>query len=124
MEKLPLFFTPVEEAEAVYLCLLLQVELVQEELGTHKSEEPVSKSIRKDWAGVPMEIVPAHSSSSSSSVRGSEAVARFCKPSGTDLNSFSSKSLGRAPVLRSKLRRFLWYLLKNVNFVSCLSSHC
>lgn len=77
MEKVPLFLEPVEEEEAVYLCLLLQVELVHDELGTQRSEEPVSKSIRKDCAGVPIEIVPAHSSSSSSSVSDSDVVARF-----------------------------------------------
>ena len=111
MENEPLFLEPVEDLEAVYLCLLLQVELVQDELGTQRSEEPVSKSMRNDWAGVPMEIVPAHSSSSSSSVKGSETVARFFRFAGTALNSLISKSLGRLPVLLLRLRKFLWYLL-------------
>ena len=48
MEKVPLFLEEVEELVAVYLSLLLQVELVQAELGTQRSEEPVSKSMRKD----------------------------------------------------------------------------
>ena len=49
----------------------MQTELVQDELGIQRSEEPVSKSMRNFCAGVPMEIVPAHSSSESSSVRDS-----------------------------------------------------
>ena len=100
MENEPLFLTLVEDLEAVYLCLLLQAASVQDELGTQRSAEPVSKSMRNDWAaaGVPMEIVPAHSSSSFSSVKGSEAVARFSRFSGTVLNSLISKSLGRLPV--------------------------
>ncbi len=50
----------------------VQTELVQEELGTQRSEEPVSKSMRNFWAGEPMEIEPAHSVSLSSSVRDSD----------------------------------------------------
>ena len=72
MENVPLFLEDVEEELALYLLLDLQVELVQEELGTQRSEEPVSKSMRNFCPGVPMEIVPAHSSSSSSSVRDSD----------------------------------------------------
>jgi hypothetical protein len=107
IEKVPLFFELVEEGE--YLCLLEQVELVHEELGIHKSEEPVSKSMRNDWE--PTEIVPAHSSSLSSSVRGSDAVARFWREAGTVLNSLISKSLGKLPALACRARKFFWYLL-------------
>ena len=53
MENVPLFFVPVDGLDAVYLLLLLQVELVQDELGTHKSDEPVSKSRFTVTAGVP-----------------------------------------------------------------------
>ena len=77
--------------------MLLQVELVQDELGTQRSEEPVSKSMRNDWAGVPTEIVPAHNKSFSS-VKGSENVARFSRFSGIALNSMISKFSGRLPV--------------------------
>jgi hypothetical protein len=87
MEKVPLFLTEVEEELALYLFLDEQVELVQVDEGNHRSDEPaveiidvsgrscskrrdlLSKSIKKaDWAGVPTEILPAHSSSLSSSV--------------------------------------------------------
>jgi hypothetical protein len=78
----------VDDLDAVYLLLLLHVELEHDEEGTQRSDEPagkdckyvlyeiqrtsvLSKSTRNFCAGVPMEIVPAHSSSSSSSVRAS-----------------------------------------------------
>ena len=113
MENVPLFFVPVDDLDAVYLLLLLQVELVQDELGTHKSDEPVSKSMRNDWAGVPMEIVPAHSSSSSSSVKDSVPVARLAIEEGTSRNSLIAQPSGRLPVLATRLRRFFWYLLQS-----------
>ena len=77
ISNVPLFFEAVDDDEAAKRFLLLQVELVQDELGTHKSEEPVSKSMRKVCAGVPMLMLPAHSVSSSSSVRETEPVARL-----------------------------------------------
>lgn len=64
--KVPLFFELVDEAEEEYLCFDAQAELVQLELGIQRSDEPVSKSIKNFWAGVPIEIVPAHSLLSSS----------------------------------------------------------
>ena len=128
IENEPLFLVPVEELEAVYLFLLLHVELVQPELGTHRSEEPVSKSMRNDWAGVPIEIVPAHSRSSSSSVRASEPVALFFRAAGTVLNALILAPSGRLPVFFRTLRRLFWYLLEDrwgqyrlIWTVNCLS---
>lgn len=46
MEKEPLFFVPVDEEDAVYFFFEEQVELLQEDEGIHRSEEPVSKSIK------------------------------------------------------------------------------
>ena len=111
MENVPLFFEPVDDLDAVYLLLDEQVELVQDELGTQSSDEPVSKSMSKVLPGVPMEMLPAHSSSSSSSVSGSEPVARFCTLSGTVRKSLISQPSGRLPVFFCRLRRLLWYLL-------------
>lgn len=44
MENEPLFLDLVVDLESVYLCLFLQVLLVQLEEGTHKSEEPAETS--------------------------------------------------------------------------------
>ena len=71
MENEPVLLADDEDDEAEYLLLERQVELVHEEEGIQRSEEPVSKSMRNLCAGVPIEIVPAHSRSSSSSVRAS-----------------------------------------------------
>ena len=101
----------VEDDDAVKRRLLLHVELVQDELGTHRSEEPVSKSMRNVWAGVPMPMLPAHSSSSSSSVSDTEPVLRFSTVT-VSRNGLISKSLGSAPVFCCRLRRERWYLLK------------
>lgn len=46
MEKEPLFFVPVDEEDAVYFFFDEQVELLQEDEGIQRSEEPVSKSIK------------------------------------------------------------------------------
>lgn len=46
MEKEPELFTDVEDAVAEYLCLLVQVELVQDDDGTQRSEEPAAR-----WCG-------------------------------------------------------------------------
>jgi exo-beta-1,3-glucanase (GH17 family) len=40
MLNVPLFFADVDEAEAVYLFLELQTELVQSDDGTQRSEDP------------------------------------------------------------------------------------
>ena len=40
MENVPVCFLLVDEEVALYLCLEVQVELVQEEEGTQRSEEP------------------------------------------------------------------------------------
>ena len=77
----------------MYFFLLLQVELVQEELGTQRSEEPVSKSMRKLRPGVPIEIVPAHSTSSSST---SDSLWRFMRRSGS-----TARGLISAPSLKA-----------------------
>lgn len=86
MENVPDFLDDVDDELGLYLLFDLHVELVQDDDGTQRSEEPakrgpthegqknkniLSKSMRNFCAGVPMEIVPAHSSSSSSSVKGS-----------------------------------------------------
>lgn len=54
------------------------VQLVHDDEGTQRSDEPVSKSIVKFCGGVPMEIVPAHSVSLSMSVSGSPLRAMMC----------------------------------------------
>ncbi len=45
MENVPLNFLLVVEVDGLYLCFPEQTELVQDELGTQRSAEPVSKSI-------------------------------------------------------------------------------
>lgn len=88
MVNVPDFFADVFD-DALYLCFELHDELVQFDDGTQRSEEPaakyprsdvttiltmlfsLSKSMRKFCAGVPREIVPAHSRSLSSSMVGS-----------------------------------------------------
>lgn len=93
IEKVPLSLWPVEDLPALYLFFWLQVDEVQEEDGTQRSEDPasrnsvefneeaewnkkndniLSKSIMKFWPGEPMEMVPAHSESSSSSIKDSD----------------------------------------------------
>ena len=110
MENVPLFFEPVEDDDAVYFFLLLQVELVHDEEGIQRSEEPVSKSMRNFCAGVPMEIVPAHSRSSSSSVRAS--LWRFARCSGRTRSGLIS-----APSLNAWVPTFFWRLIR---FARCL----
>lgn len=61
---MPLFFELVEDFEASNFLWVPQV--VHADDGTQRSDEPVSKSMRNGCAGVPMVIVPAHSTSSSS----------------------------------------------------------
>ena len=79
MENDPDCFFPELDLLAVYTCLDLHVELVHDELGTQRSEEPVSKSMRNVWAGEPMEIEPAHSVSFSSSVSDSDWRFAMCE---------------------------------------------
>ena len=96
--------------------MALQVELVHEEDGIQRSEEPVSKSMRKLWPGVPIEIVPAHSSSSSSSVSDSlwRLKCSFARRSGMRASGLiSAPSLKAcAPTFFSRLIRFARCLLE------------
>ena len=52
--NVPLFLDAVEEEDAVKRCFDLQVELVHDELGTQRSDEPVSKSRFRVTPGVPI----------------------------------------------------------------------
>ena len=54
IENEPLCLELVDDALEEYLCLLRHVELVHDELGTHRSEEPVSKSRLRVTPGVPI----------------------------------------------------------------------
>ena len=96
MLNVPLCSSLVDDADASYLLFELHVELEQSEDGTHRSEEPVSKSIRNVCAGVPIEMSPAHSSSLSS-VRGSGSTAR---------------GLISAPALKTCAPTFFWRLMR------------
>lgn len=95
----------------MYFFLEEQVELLHEEDGTQRSDEPVSKSIKNFWAGVPMETVPAHSVSSSSSVR--DSLWRLERVSGTSARGLISAPSLKAwrPTFFSKLIRFARCLL-------------
>lgn len=62
ISNVPLCSCEVPDDEGLYECLDWQP--VQLEEGTQRSEEPVSKSIMNSCAGVPIETVPVHSSSS------------------------------------------------------------
>ena len=99
ISNVPLFLELVDESAASYLLFELHVELLQEDEGTQRSEEPVSKSMRKLWPGVPIEIVPAHSSSSSSSV--SDSLWRFARRSGRTASGLIS-----APSLKACVPTF------------------
>ena len=88
----------------------LQVELVQEDEGIQRSEEPVSKSMRNFWAGVPTEIEPAHSRSSSSSV--SASLWRLARWSGR-----TARGLMTAPSLKTWVPTFFSRLIR---FARCL----
>ena len=110
--NVPLFLAPVDDAPAEYLCLLRHVELVHDALGTQRSDEPVSKSMRNVWPGVPIAMLPAHSSSLSSSVSGSVPVARFARAAGAARKSLICQPAGSAPLFARRLRRFFWYLLQ------------
>lgn len=74
----PLFLLLVEDLLGLNFAWLPQE--VHDEEGTQRSEEPVSKTILKLCAGVPMLTVPVHSRSSSWSVSGT--LARFWRDSG------------------------------------------
>jgi hypothetical protein len=110
MLKVPVFLDEVEDEAALYLDLEEQVLLVQAEEGIQRSEEPaakkrdqsfnpralglkyaLSKSIKNDCAGVPTEILPAHSSSESSSVSFSDwrLTARCCMRASTSMGIFA-----------------------------------
>ena len=93
ISNVPLFFELVDESAASYLFLELHALLLQEDEGTQRSEEPVSKSMRKLRPGVPIEIVPAHSTSSSST---SDSIWRFMRRSGS-----TAKGLISAPSLKA-----------------------
>ena len=67
MENDPLFLLLWEDLLGLYFAWLPQ--LVHDDAGTHKSDEPVSKSIVKDCAGLPTLTLPVHSRSSSWSVK-------------------------------------------------------
>ena len=110
ISNVPLFLELVDESAASYLLFELHVELLQEDEGTQRSEEPVSKSMRKLWPGVPIEIVPAHSSSSSSSV--SDSLWRFARRSGRTASGLIS-----APSLKACVPTFFWRLIR---FWRCL----
>lgn len=58
--NVPLCSLLVEDDDGSYECFAWQP--LHDDDGTHKSDEPVSKSIVKLCAGVPMDTVPVHSS--------------------------------------------------------------
>ena len=105
MENEPVLLADDEDDEAEYLLLERQVELVHEEEGIQRSEEPVSKSMRNFCAGVPMEIVPAHSSSESSSVR--DSLWRLARESGR-----TRRGLISAPSLNASTPTLFLRLIK------------
>lgn len=67
---MPSFKALVEDFEASYNALPVPWHVLQEDDGIQRSDEPVSKSMKKVRGGVPTVILPAHSESSSRSVSG------------------------------------------------------
>ena len=110
MEKEPLSFLLPEEDEGSYLECVPHVE--HDEAGTQRSDEPVSKSMVKVWAGLPMETLPVQSSSFSWSVR--STPPRFWRKSGRVARGLISAPLENAwrPTFFSRLMRFWRCLLQ------------
>ena len=80
-------------------------------LGTQRSDEPVSKSMRKSRAGVPIEITPNQRELPSSSKGSAPVFCRFPMV-GHFLKGRLRQACGIEPVIACKLRRLRWYLLK------------
>ena len=110
MEKEPLSFLLPEEDEGSYLEWLPQVE--HDEAGTQRSDEPVSKSMVKLWAGLPMETLPVQRRSFSWSV--SSTLPRFWRDLGRVARGLISAPLENAwrPTFFSRLMRFWRCLLQ------------
>ena len=114
IENEPLFFVLVDEDDALYCVFFLHVELVQLLDGTHRSDEPVSKSIKNFCAGVPMEILPAHSVSLSSSV--SDSLCRLVRLAWM-CSGRTATGLISAPALKACVPTFFSRLIR---FCRCL----
>ena len=112
IEKFPPFFTPLDDFAMLYLPRAPR-QPVHDDAGTQRSAEPVSKSTKNETGGVPIVMLPAHSSSSLRSVRGT--FCRLCECplmwSSTMNGGMVVTPSGRRPVLRWKLSRLLRCLL-------------